>query len=175
MEGFDLQVVRVAFALYSLLLLVAVVTDVSRFIIPNTLNLAIFLLFIPTALLLPLEVDWLSHIGAALLVFAVCTVLFLFGWFGGGDVKLLTAVAFWTGFGYLPEMLMLVSMTGAALALLLMLLRRFVPLLPVFKAADGGMALPPVLVAGERLPYGVAIAAAAFVLAFRMPHLGLHI
>jgi prepilin peptidase CpaA len=162
-----------AFALYVLLLCAAAATDIWKFKIPNWVNAALLLLFVPTALLLPAEVDWLSHVGAGFSVLAVGVVLFVLGWLGAGDVKLMTAVALWTGFGYLAEFVFLVALAGGGLALLLLVLRIVIARLPSVRGTPDGRALPRILVTGEKVPYGVAIACAAIILGFQLPYLGL--
>jgi len=174
MEIFDLQVAaRAAFALYVLLLAVAVVTDLRGFKIPNWVSAALLVLFIPVAILLPLEAHWLSHVGAALSVLAGGFVLFLRGWLGAGDVKLMTAVSLWAGFGLLAQFIVAVALTGGALALVLLILRFAIARLPAVRTAPDGGSLPRVLVSGERVPYGVAIACGAILLGLQLPYLGL--
>jgi prepilin peptidase CpaA len=176
MEDSDLQIVaHGAFALYVLLLAAAAATDVWKFKIPNWVSAALLLLFVPTALLLPAEVDWLSHVGAGLSVLAVGVVLFARGLLGAGDVKLMTAVSLWTGFAYLAQFVLVVALAGGVLALLLLVLRIVIARLPAVRAAPDGGSLPRILVKGERVPYGVAIACGAIILGFQLPYLGLRI
>ena len=68
------------------------------------------MLFVPAAVWLPLEAHWLSHVGAALSVLAAGVLLFLRGWLGAGDVKLMAAVALWTGFAYLAQFVVFVAL-----------------------------------------------------------------
>lgn len=173
MENLDLQVARAAFALYVLLLAAAAVTDIWKFKIPNWVSAALLLLFVPTVLLLPAEVDWLSHFGAGLSVLAVGVVLFARGWLGAGDVKLMAAVALWTGFAYLAQFVFVVALAGGALALMLLVLRLAIARLPAVRATPDGGSLPRILVMGERVPYGVAIACGAIILGLQLPYLGL--
>jgi prepilin peptidase CpaA len=176
MEDTDLQIVaHGAFALYVLLLAAAAATDIWKFKIPNWVSAALLVLFVPAAVWLPLEAHWLSHVGAALSVLAVGILLFLPGWLGAGDVKLMTAVALWTGFAYLAQFVVFVALAGGALALVLLVLRLVIARLPAVHAAAEGGALPRVLVRGERVPYGVAIACGAILLATRLPYLGLQL
>jgi prepilin peptidase CpaA len=175
MENLDLQVARAAFALYVLLLAAAAVTDLWKFKIPNWVSVALLLLFVPAAIWLPLGAHWLSHVGAALSVLAAGILLFLRGWLGAGDVKLMAAVALWTGFAYLAQFVVFVALAGGALALVLLVLRLVLARLPAVRAAPEGGALPRVLVKGERVPYGVAIACGAILLAVELPYLSLQL
>lgn len=183
MDDLPILVSRGAFAIYVTLLGIAAVTDLHRFVIPNLVSLALFLAFIPVALLLPVEIDWLSHFGAAALCLVVGAVFFALGWFGAGDVKLLAAVAFWAGFPYLMHLVVYVGMAGGAFALLLLLFRFALGIAFSARSASetGGetsatnLALPPILKVGERVPYGVAITLGAIFLAFRLPYTALYL
>ena len=77
MDESYLMILYVAFALYALLLGIAAVYDTWKFVIPNLISVALVVLFIATALLLPemtprvpemTWMEWLSHIGAAVAV-----------------------------------------------------------------------------------------------------------
>ncbi len=94
-------------------LIVAAFTDLKRREIDNTLNLAI-------AMAAPLwwwsmgfgwiDVAW--QVGLAVLTFVVASALFAMRQMGGGDVKLLTALALWfvpSGFG---QVIVLMAMIG---------------------------------------------------------------
>jgi prepilin peptidase CpaA len=174
MEHPDLQfVAHGALTLYVLLLCTAAATDMWKFIIPNWVSAALLLLFVSTALLVPAEIDWLSHAGAGLSVFAVGVGLFALGWLGAGDVKLMAAVALWAGFGNLAHFVFIVALAGGGLALLLLGLRVVIARLPALRAVAQGGRLPRILAKGEKVPYGVAIACGAIVLGFQLPYLDL--
>ena len=81
---------------------------------------------------------------------------FAMGWMGGGDVKMIGALALWLPTASLMPMLMTMSVIGGGITLLLMLERRWKPV--------GGPDAP----APIEVPYGVAIAAAGL-LALREP------
>lgn len=90
--------------------------DVRRRTIPNWLTLAGFLAGL--ALTLPAGFrETAAHLAGALLVLAAGTALFARRWIGGGDVKLLTALAVILGPWTLPELLLYTCLAGAALAL----------------------------------------------------------
>lgn len=88
----------------------------------------------------------LLDLGAALAVFAVGVAAFHFGYFGGGDAKLLAAGALWTGAASVWAFLFATALAGGALAL------GFLVWAPMARARGR---------AAERiaLPYGVAISA----------------
>jgi prepilin peptidase CpaA len=170
MEALQPLVTYLAFGLYMLLLAVAAGTDIYMFKIPNTVSAVLLVAFVPVALASPHEVPWLSHLGAAAAVLAGGFVLFAVRWLGAGDVKLMTAVALWAGLPQLPAFLAYVSFAGGALALLLLTLRLAIARLAPERTAAG---LPRLLVRGERVPYGVAIAAGAMLLGLFLPLLDL--
>jgi len=80
----------------------------------------------------------------ALAVFAVFAAAFACGWMGGGDVKMIAALALWLPLGGLIDMLMLMSVLGGAITVAMMIERRW-------QRRIGAV----------EIPYGVAIAAAA--------------
>jgi prepilin peptidase CpaA len=161
-----------AAGIYCLLLGISAITDVTRFIIPNLVVLALILLFVVTAALLPIETDWISHFGAALVVFGGGIVLYAIKAFGAGDVKLIAALALWTGFDHLLPFLIYVSLLGGGLALGLLVLRRVIFSLQVGIANGDSVTMPRLLIQGEPVPYGLAIAPAGIIVAYSLPHLG---
>jgi prepilin peptidase CpaA len=84
-------------------------------------------------------------------VLGLGTLMFVRGWMGGGDIKLLAASALWFNLDYGWKMLVAVAIAGGLEALAVMLLR----LLPWPRSMRPKLA---VLRRGEQLPYGVAIA-----------------
>jgi prepilin peptidase CpaA len=87
------------------------------------------------------------QLGVALLVFAFFVGAFALGQMGGGDVKLIGALALWLPAQPLIWMLILMSLIGGALTLLLMIEKRL--------RRNGKLPL--------EIPYGVAIAIAALI------------
>lgn len=88
--------------------------------------------------------DMAVQIGVALLVFMLFCGAFHFGWMGGGDVKMIGALALWFPFTQLSWLLIVMSLVGGALTIVMMI----------------GHALSKK--SGEiEIPYGVAIAIAA--------------
>lgn len=107
-------------------------TDRNRRIITNWTSLAIILLFfVWLAAGYGLQgqsvVSLKSHLIAAAVTFAISYGLWIAGLFGGGDVKLLTGVALWAGTQWLAPAIILIALSGAILALLLLGLSRFWP------------------------------------------------
>ncbi len=119
--------------------------------------------------------EWLSHVGAAVAVFVGGAVIYAFNKMGGGDIKLLTAVAFWAGFEHLTELLLYVSVAGGAVAIGLFVLRKLIISLRTVNTRLGEVKLPRVLLEGEAVPYGLAIAPIAVYLGTKLPQLGAYI
>jgi Flp pilus assembly protein protease CpaA len=70
-------------------------------------------------------------------------------------------VALWIGLDLLPSFLTVLAISGGVLGLMLLPLRRFAA------ATASGASLPPSLVAGAPMPYGLAIAIAAILIDVR--------
>lgn len=85
--------------------------------------------------------DVAIQLGIALVVFALFIGAFALGQMGGGDVKLIGALALWLPLSALSWMLIAMALVGGAITLLFVVERRW-------RKADG-----PV-----EVPYGVAIA-----------------
>ncbi len=172
MNGFGITLPYAVFVAYCMLLVAAAAFDTWKFIVPNRVSFGLAGLFLISAPFLPLPVDWLSHLGAAGAVLAVCFVPFAMGRLGGGDVKLVTAVSLWTGFEYLLEFLVYASLAGGILALVLVLIRRLLKGRPIGQVGVDDQVLPRVLRIGESVPYALAIAPAAILVGGLLPVVG---
>ncbi len=130
--------------------------DLTRYIIPNWLNLAVLLLFVPFALLKPEAVDWPMALAALGVVFAVGFALFACKVMGAGDIKLLCALALWCGFSK-PLLMLLVytALLGGVLAAGVYVLRLMLPAFLTKTKAEAK--IPRLLTHGEPVPYGLAI------------------
>jgi len=107
-------------ALALLLLLVAAgIEDARTREIANWKNAAIALLALPwwwANGLSGIDIAW--QLGVALIVFALFLAAFVAGQMGGGDVKMIAALALWMPPGAVLSMLMVMSLLGGALTLL---------------------------------------------------------
>src|SRR5262249_13607163 len=130
--------------------------DLISYRIPNELVLALLVLFLIVAAINWNDVSWLSHIGAAILVFGAGIFLYAIRQMGAGDVKLLAVVALWSGVYALPGLMVFVSVFGLVGMLVIVLLRMIVPHL-VPKDSSGKRALPRVLTKGQGIPYAIGI------------------
>lgn len=100
-------------------LIAAAIGDWRTRIIPNELNGAIALLAIPFwwANGLLFWPDVAIQVGVALLIVLLFSVPLHFGWMGGGDVKLLAALALWLPWGATLYLVAIMSLAGGALTL----------------------------------------------------------
>ncbi|WP_234680997.1 A24 family peptidase [Bradyrhizobium monzae] len=143
-----------------LLLLHVATIDVATRLIRNEICLALALLGIVSQL--PDAMQVAESLITAAILFLLLFVVYTFGGIGGGDVKLLTALAI----GFPPtgaiQLLTITALAGGVLALVHLLMR----LLPYPGLAPAGSSLARRVYAIERwrhlrhapLPYGVAIA-----------------
>jgi prepilin peptidase CpaA len=101
------------------MLLTACWCDLKARTIPNGLNLAIALLAIPFwwSLGLPLWPDAALQLGVAAIVFGLFAIAFALGAMGGGDVKLVAAIALWLPFQAVAALLFIMSLAGGVLTL----------------------------------------------------------
>jgi len=144
-----------------LLLAAAAGWDLASFTIPNFLSaglLAVFAIFACAAGLSLGAVGW--HLLAGFLGLAIGFTLFALGYIGGGDAKLFAAVALWLGFKDLAPYTLLASVLGGFLTLGIMLLRQWP--LPDYLLRQ--VWIVKLHDARSGIPYGVALAAGAFIL-----------
>ena len=111
--------------LLALLVAVAAVSDIRSRTISNGLNLIVALLALPWWWSMGLS-GWemLGQIALAtgvLVLFAAC---FAAGMMGGGDVKLLAALALWLPFVELAQLLIWMALGGGVLTVAMLLRRR---------------------------------------------------
>lgn len=140
------MVAHILLACLAALLLIAAVTDLRARVIGNWLNAAIAALA-PAywwAIGLSIWPDMALQLGLALAVFGAFAALFAMGWMGGGDVKLLGALALWLPAALTLKMLVLMSLIGGVLTLAYVAAHR------IRKIKEN-----------PEIPYGVAIVGAA--------------
>ena len=146
------------------LLLAAAACDLASFTIPNFLNLAVAACFLLFAGLTHLPLGLVAaHLGAGLGGLALGFIFFALGYIGGGDAKLFAGIALWLGVSDLAAYALASSVLGGVLTLTILGLRQLP--LPALAARQGWI----LRLHGEKsgIPYGVALAAGAFVV---LPH-----
>ena len=153
-------IVSIASILAIVLLLYVAVIDVAARLIPNEICLALALLGVAGHLASPIQI--LQSLAIAAILFALLFALYMRGAIGGGDVKLLTALAVGLPLMGVIKLLTVTALAGGVLAIVHLVMR----LLPNPALAPAGSSYLRRVYAVERwrhlrhaaLPYGVAIA-----------------
>jgi prepilin peptidase CpaA len=139
------MIAQILLGLLAVLLLWAAVTDLKSRTIANRLNLVIALLapayWWATGLALWPDIAVQLALGAC--VFALFAFLFAMGWMGGGDVKLLAAIALWLPLFAVAKLLVIMAILGGVLTLAVLAIHHLRN-----------------LKTNPEVPYGVAIAGA---------------
>jgi prepilin peptidase CpaA len=143
-----------------LLLLYVATIDVATRLIRNDICLALALLGIADQLTSPMQL--VESLVAATILFLLLFMIYQRGLIGGGDVKLLVALAIGLSLTGVTQLLTVTALAGGVLALVHLMMR----LLPYPRPAPAGSSLVRRVCAVERwrnlrhapLPYGVAIA-----------------
>jgi len=136
----------------------AAAMDLLTMKIPNRISAILVLTFFPLALLAGLSAwDILLHMGAGLGVLALGVLLFIPGWFGGGDAKLMAAIALWVGPDNLVPYFLYAAVTGGFIAMAFGLARS-VPLPRILLGEAWALRLHR---RDAGIPYGLALAAGA--------------
>lgn len=154
-------------ALYGVcgLFLAAALSDLRSLIIPNRYPIAIALLYPAYVLAAGHAIDWPGGLMVAGGTFAVGLALFALRLTGGGDVKLLTAIALWAGPGLILPFFLVTALAGGVLAILLMLRHRLA--LFAVAPAHAGQGTQPEK-RKQPLPYGVPIAVGGLYVTFTL-------
>ena len=147
------------FVVFPFCLAVAAFSDLFTMTIPNRVSAILLAAFFVAAPLAGLGLaDIAMHLTAGLIVFAIGFVLFALNTMGGGDVKVLSASAVWFGINpSLFEYMIYVSLFGGMLTLGVLILRA-----NTATVHGLGLPVPAHLLSGRKVPYGIAIGAAAF-------------
>src|SRR6516164_11847953 len=153
-------IVPTASILEIILLLYVAIIDIATRLIRKQVCLALALLGIASQFANRMHVT--ESLIAATILFLLLIVIYQRRWIGGGDVKLLVALAIGLPVIGVIELLTVTALAGGVLALVHLMMR----LLPYPKRAPAGSSLARRVYAIERwrhlrrapLPYGVAIA-----------------
>jgi prepilin peptidase CpaA len=113
-------------AMLALMLLAAAMWDLKSRTIPNMLNAAIAAGAVPFwwASGLALWPDIALHVAVAAGVFAIFALAFAVGAMGGGDVKMVAAVALWMPYQAVLLLLVVMSIAGGALTIAMVVRHR---------------------------------------------------
>jgi prepilin peptidase CpaA len=136
---------------YSIVLIWSAVEDIRNRIIPNAAIICLIILFL--LFCLAGFANLADGLIGGLIIFFPALALFHFGLMGGGDAKMMTAIALWTGQQGILAFCLLTSLAGGLLAIFYMVKRwrENRVLIDTDPAELGAQAIV--------LPYGVAIAA----------------
>ena len=144
------------------LMLTVIVTDGTRYIIPNWLVGLLLLLYPIMLYLAPApKPDWVTALVIGFVVFALGFVIFILKVMGGGDIKLMAALGIWAGRESIFDFVIMIALFGGILAIVLWLTRK---LLPFIIDKSKSRPLPRILKDDNMVPYGVAIAIAFLIL-----------
>ena len=134
--------------------------DLLTMTIPNKVSLALVAAFLVVAPLAGLPWGMIGiHIATGAAVLVAGFFMFVRGYMGGGDAKLLAASALWLGFDSLPEFLITVGILGGVLSVVILALRR-IPEIYV----PGPAWLVRLHSKDSGVPYGLAIGGAALMM-----------
>jgi prepilin peptidase CpaA len=136
----------------------AAAMDLLTMTIPNRIALVLLAAFFPAAILAGIGLPALgAHLATGLCVLLLGMVFFFCGWCGGGDAKLVAAIALWLGFDNLLQYLLYTAVAGGMLATALSMLRS-VPLPGMLLAQTWAVRLHR---RDAGIPYGIALATGA--------------
>ena len=136
----------------------AAAMDLFTMKIPNAISLLLVLAFFPMALFAGFD-PWsiAVHLAAGVLMLVVGVLLFIAGWFGGGDAKLMAAVGLWIGADNLLAYTLYVALAGGLIAVVFFSARA-VPLPRVLLGEAWALRLHR---HDSGIPYGLALASGA--------------
>jgi prepilin peptidase CpaA len=136
----------------------AAALDLLTMRIPNRLSAVMVLAFFPLALFAGLSAaDVLNHLAAGLLMLLLGVLLFIPGWFGGGDAKLMAAIGLWIGLDNLFPYIFYVALAGGMIAAVFCSARS----VPLPRALLGEAWAIRLHRRDAGIPYGLALAAGA--------------
>ena len=158
----------IIFVVFAFCMAFAAFSDLLTMTIANRVSL---LLVVTFAVVAPFTgMDWATygmHFAAAGIVLAVTFTLFAIGGFGGGDAKLLTAIALWCGYSdVLVEYMLTAAVLGGILTVQLVLWRGS---FAAFYAGARFAFLEKLGRTDVGVPYGIALGAAGLITAPSMP------
>ena len=160
---------ELASLIFPIVLVAAMVTDLRRFEIPNVLPIVLACAYPVAAALAGHDLNqmlWHGAVGGCALL--VGMIMFFLRVFGGGDAKLIAAVALWTGPSLVVDFTLFTAVFGGAIALVLLLFWR----LPLPSALAGVPALRRLHTARNQVPYALAIGASGLLVYTNLPLFG---
>jgi prepilin peptidase CpaA len=100
----------------AVVMILAAVSDASRFRIPNLACLVLLVLFPLYGLTAAQPVDWLGHLEVFAIILGIGYVLYTRKLAGAGDIKFLAVIGLWAGTSYWAPFLVITALSGGVLA-----------------------------------------------------------
>nr|WP_250646700.1 prepilin peptidase [Pseudemcibacter aquimaris] len=156
----------------------AIVSDVRYYLLPNSLVLSVFILYLIYLLSLyfvgyTLSLEYIGYSFAiSIVIFGFLLALFAFNMLGGGDVKLIPVVALWAGPSLTIKFLLITTVCGGIVSAAIIgyrYVRR-----KIFQLKSSEIVNHCVSESNEfkneelNIPYGVAISAGGLFIAFEL-------
>lgn len=147
----------IGLAVFSAYLGLAALGDIQRYTITDRLNLFGLVAFLTLAMPMGMSLEQVgAHVAAGLAATVFALLVFWIGGFGGGDAKMIAAMAFWIGPAPMYEFVVATALAGGLLGLILLAGRHTARHTGLPK---GPRWLRKILRRGSGVPYGVALAA----------------
>lgn len=146
---------HITILLCAVLLVLAAVSDVISYKIPNKVVVAILAIYPVHVLVSPVSVDWLAGLATFAVSLTIGFGLFATGKFGAGDAKLMAAVMLWAGPQLALMTVIICSLLGGLQALIMLSPIRFT--IANALSSVGQPAASEALLTRE-MPYGLPIA-----------------
>jgi prepilin peptidase CpaA len=136
----------------------AAAMDLFTMKIPNPISVLLVAAFFPMALLAGLDAWTMAdHLAAGLLMLVLGVLLFMPGWLGGGDAKLMAAIGLWIGADNLLAYMVHVALAGGLIAVAFFSARA----VPLPRALLGEAWALRLHRRDTGIPYGLALAGGA--------------
>src|SRR5262249_10314682 len=124
------------------------------------ISASLALTFLPMSLLAGLDAWTIAgHLAAGMLLLVFGVLLFIPGWFGGGDAKLMAAIGLWIGIDNLLAYMLYVALAGGAIAVVFFSVRA----VPLPRALLGEAWALRLHRHDTGIPYGLALAGGALI------------
>jgi prepilin peptidase CpaA len=153
------MLIAAVLVIFPLCMAMAATNDFLSMTIPNRLSVILvvsFLLIAPFSGLSVADLGW--HLLTGLVVFVAGFALFALRIMGGGDAKILAASAIWYGWtASTVTYFAYVGLFGGLLSVVVLMLRANANFIIV-----SGLPVPATMMQANKVPYGIAIGAAAF-------------
>jgi prepilin peptidase CpaA len=149
------------------LVIVAALTDVSAYRIPNWLTGSMTILFFPMAFASGMPLDVFSwHLVTGFALFFAGYAIYAAGLWGGGDAKMMTAIGLWFGPDHIMSFLFFTAICGGIVAIVYAIWYHIVMSLSVHSSDANLSYIQRFNKLCPNLPYGLALAVGA-IMAFK--------